>query len=45
MSQCFSDDKEMIIYFNKTRIPVDRDKSVNSESGNWDFFYRLGMIE
>ena len=37
MSQCFSDDKEMILYLNKARLAVDRDKPVNSEFGNLDF--------
>ena len=33
MSQCFSDDidKEMIIYLNKARLALDRDKPVNSD--------------
>ena len=32
MSQCFSDDKEMILYLNKARLAVDRDKPVNFKS-------------
>ena len=44
-SQCFSDDKEMIIYLNKARLAIDRDKPVNSAFGISNFFYRLGITQ